>query len=124
MVSRPLVVDPDLGRSFITPRPWERKNFEPDALSRRNFRFLSPHTQALRMALSLLSSHTVHRWNSLRVLGGSRSRVSSMDGHALPGRLPELSNFYCLPARAGGSPLAISTGGGPTPDKPNVTLEP
>jgi len=31
-----------------------------------------------------------------------------MDGHALPGRLPELSNFYCLPARAGGAPLAIS----------------
>jgi len=31
-----------------------------------------------------------------------------MDGHALPGRLPELSNFYCLPGRAGGSPLAIS----------------
>jgi hypothetical protein len=41
------------------------------------------------------------------VLGGSRGRVSSIDGHALPGRLPELSNFYCLPGRAGGSPLAI-----------------
>src|SRR5258706_6689887 len=60
------------------------------------------------MALSPLSSHTVHRGNSLRVLGGSRGTVSSMDGHALPGRLPELSNFYCLPGRAGGSPLAIS----------------
>src|SRR5712675_1608871 len=59
------------------------------------------------MALSPLSSHTVHRGNSLRVLGGSRGTVSSMDGHALPGRLPELSNFYCLPGRAGGSPLAI-----------------
>ncbi len=61
------------------------------------------------MALSPLSSHTVHRGNSLRVLGGSRGTVSSMDGHALPGRLPELSNFYCLPGRAGGSPLAISS---------------
>src|SRR5712672_442070 len=59
------------------------------------------------MALSPLSSHTVHRGNFLRVLGGSRGTVSSMDGHALPGRLPELSNFYCLPGRAGGSPLAI-----------------
>src|SRR5215470_8114133 len=60
------------------------------------------------MALSPSTSHTVHRWNSLRVLGGSRGRVSSMGGHALPGRLPELSNFYCLPGRAGGSPLDIS----------------
>src|SRR5467141_789191 len=59
------------------------------------------------MALSPLSSHTVHRGNSLRVLGGSRGTVSSMDGHTLPGRLPELSNFYCLPGRAGGSPLPI-----------------
>src|SRR5258706_11581735 len=59
------------------------------------------------MALSPLSSHTVHRGNFLRVLGGSRGTASSMDGHALPGRLPELSNFYCLPGRAGGSPLAI-----------------
>src|SRR5712672_559175 len=36
IVSRPLVVDPDLGRRFITPRPWEHKNWSqtlwPDAI--------------------------------------------------------------------------------------------
>jgi hypothetical protein len=31
-----------------------------------------------------------------------------MDGRRATRRLPELSNFYCLPGRAGGSPLVIS----------------
>jgi hypothetical protein len=31
-----------------------------------------------------------------------------MDGRRTTRRLPELSNFYCLPGRAGGSPLVIS----------------
>src|SRR5260370_37478066 len=83
------------------------QKLEPDALARRNFRFLCLTLRHCEWALSPLSSHTVHRGNSLRVLGGSRGTVSYMDGHALPGRLTELSNFYCLPGRAGGSPLAI-----------------
>jgi hypothetical protein len=36
--------------------------------------------------------------------GGSRSGVSSMESRAIP---PETSNFYCLPGRAGGTPIVL-----------------
>jgi hypothetical protein len=45
------------------------------------------------------------RWNSICVcFGGSRSGVSSMDSLGIP---PETSNFYCLPGRAGGTPIVL-----------------
>ena len=46
----------------------------------------------------------VHRRNLVRVIGGSRSKFRRWEPGA---RLPELSNSYCLPGRAGGSPLVI-----------------
>src|SRR6266700_3953277 len=36
--------------------------------------------------------------------GGSRPGVPSMDSQGPP---PEMSNFYCLPVRAGGTPIAL-----------------
>jgi hypothetical protein len=36
--------------------------------------------------------------------GGSRSGVSSMESRGIP---PEMSNFYCLPGRAGGTPNVL-----------------
>ncbi len=42
---------------------------------------------------------------SFRVLGGSRVEVSPVA--CLGAILPELSNFYCRPGRAGGTPLVI-----------------
>src|SRR4051812_48159927 len=36
--------------------------------------------------------------------GGSRGGVSSVDNRGLP---PKTSNFYCLPGRAGGTPICI-----------------
>jgi len=60
-------------------------------------------------------------WNSICVcFGGSRPGVSSMDRPGLPperpgvssmdrpGLPPEMSNFHCLPGRAGGSPIVLA----------------
>ena len=49
--------------------------------------------------LSGLGCRVVHRKIPSRVRGGSTS------GASIDGRLPEMSNFCCLPGRAGGPPL-------------------
>jgi hypothetical protein len=63
--------------------------------------YLYPHGDGL-------TSHLAHRWNRFRVLRGSRFGFSSMDVRRLARLLLEMSNFYCLPGRAGGSPLFTS----------------
>ena len=69
--------------------------------------FLSP--SGSRMAFALLtevSSGPIHLWNSLRVLGGSRSEFPRWTSGV---RLPELSNCYCHPGRAGGTPMTLAS---------------
>ena len=53
---------------------------------------------ALPFACGLGSRSSSIDETSFRVLGGSQLEVF------VDGRLPEMSNFYCLPGRAGGSP--------------------
>src|SRR5258707_8546709 len=49
------------------------------------------------------------RWrDSFRALGGSLFGVPSTDRGS---RLRDMSNFCCLPGRAGGTPLLVSPGG-------------
>src|SRR6202035_5239664 len=67
--------------------------------------FLSPKSSLMAFALlTEVSSGRIHRWNSLRVLGGSRSVFPRWTRGV---RLPELSNCYCHPGRAGGTPKIL-----------------
>src|ERR1700730_8088825 len=50
-----------------------------------------------------LSSPSINR-TLLHELGGSRFGVSSMER---PCRPPDMSNFCCLPGRAGGTPVGV-----------------
>ena len=67
-------------------------NFVPDTWERMPHSILLIHLRALR------SPVVVHRWGSVRVLGGSRSKFRRWAPGA---RLQEMSNFCCLPGRAG-----------------------
>jgi len=73
-------------------------NFVPDTWERMPHSILLIHLRALRSPI------VVHRWGSVRVLGGSRSKFRRWAPGA---RLQEMSNFCCLPGRAGGSPLLV-----------------
>jgi len=55
------------------------------------------------VAQSLIDRSRVHRWISSRALGRSRREIL--------GGLPETSNFYSHPGRAGGSPADASADG-------------
>src|ERR1700737_4255036 len=77
----------------------------------------TPHDLLIRCSLSNLqfpaialtwcgltfSSPSINR-TLLHELGGSRFGVSSMER---PCRPPDMSNFCCLPGRAGGTPLGV-----------------
>ena len=57
------------------------------------------HRQSAENLSEMLPQLTAQRLSAVRVRGGSRA------GSFVDGRLPEMSNFYCHPGRAGGPPL-------------------
>src|SRR6202008_285300 len=63
-------------------------------------RLCSPSAcQSAENLSEMLPQLTAQRLSAVRVRGGSRA------GSFVDGRLPEMSNFYCHPGRAGGPPL-------------------
>jgi hypothetical protein len=76
------------------------------------FAFPSPYARGIRTP-PWREALVLHRWNLLRVFGGSPVAVSSMGARRTARLLQELSNYYCHPGRAGGSPLAIMIMDGP-----------
>src|SRR3989338_1790270 len=108
---------PLLDLAFFLPRKFakHRPDLPPQRLEKRlPPAFRDEHDVILAlpfgMALTLI---VVHGLDSLPfALGGSRKGVRV--------RLPELSNFGCLPGRAGGSPAYASPESGPQARRPRT----